>query len=178
MSFNINEFKSQLVGGGARNSLFQVQITNPITGVADFKMPFMVKAASIPASNLGTMEVPYMGRKIKYPGDRTFEDWQVTIINDEDFLIRNAMEAWSNAINSHASNTRLLPSQYKSDAQVIQFGKDGTPIRQYTFQGITPVQIGAIELGWETVDTIEEFTVSFQYDLWTVDGGNTGTPIT
>ena len=87
MSFNINEFKSQLVGGGARPTLFQVQILNPVLPNADFKVPFMVKTAQLPGSTLGTIEVPYFGRNVRYAGDRTFEDWTVTVINDEDFAI-------------------------------------------------------------------------------------------
>lgn len=178
MVFSINQFKSELVGGGARPSLFQVQITNPILGVADFKVPFMVKAAALPASNLGTYVVPYFGRDIKYAGDRTFEDWSVTIINDEDFAIRNAMEAWSNAINSHIGNTRALPQQYKSDAIITQYGKDGQTLRIYNFQGIHPITIASIPMSWETKDAIEEFEVTFQYDLWNIVGGVTGNPIT
>jgi hypothetical protein len=176
--FSINRFKSELVGGGARPSLFQVQINNPILGIADFKVPFMVKAAALPASNLGTYVVPYFGRDIKYAGDRTFEDWEVTIINDEDFAIRNAMEAWSNAINSHIENTRALPQQYKSDAIITQYGKDGQTLRIYNFQGLHPITIGSIAMSWETKDSIEEFTVNFQYDLWNIVGGVTGNPIT
>lgn len=177
MAFSINEFKSQLVGGGARPTLFEVRLTNPVTSVADFKIPFMVKAAQLPGSTLGSYTVPYFGRQIKYAGDRTFEDWTVTVINDEDFLIRNALEAWSNSINSHVSNTRSLPQDYKSDAQVIQYGKDGTALRQYTFQGLYPINLDPIDLNWETQDTIEEFGVTFQYDLWVVDGGVTGTSV-
>lgn len=178
MAFNINEFKSQLVGGGARPSLFQVQITNPIIGIADFKVPFMVKTAALPASTVGSYVVPYFGRDVKYAGDRTFEDWEVTIINDEDFAIRNAMEAWSNSINSHVSNSRALPQRYKSDAIVTQYGKDGRVLRTYSFEGIYPLNISSIALSWETKDTIQEFSVSFQYDLWTISGGTTGNPIT
>lgn len=178
MVFSINQFKSELVGGGARPSLFQVQIINPILGVADFKVPFMVKAAALPASNLGTYVVPYFGRDIKYAGDRTFEDWSVTIINDEDFAIRNAMEAWSNAINSHIGNTRALPQQYKSDAIITQYGKDGQTLRIYNFQGIHPITIASIPMSWETKDAIEDFEVTFQYDLWNIVGGVTGNPIT
>ena len=100
MAFNINEIRSQLTFGGARASLFQVQFTNPANGVADIKVPFMVRAAQIPSSDLGVIEVPYFGRKIRLAGDRTFADWTVTVINDEDFLVRNAMEQWSNQINS------------------------------------------------------------------------------
>lgn len=170
MAFNINEFKSQLIGGGARPTLFQVQITNPILPIADFKVPFMVKSAGLPASNLGSYVVPYFGRQVKYAGDRTFDPWTVTVINDEDFAIRNAMEAWSNAINSHDSNTRALPQTYKSNAVITQYSKDGRALRTYVFEGLHPITIDAIAMGWEAVDTIEEFTVTFQYDLWRVEG--------
>ena len=170
MAFNINEFKSQLVGGGARPTLFKVQITNPIEPIADFKVPFMAKTAALPGSSVGSYVVPYFGRQVKYAGDRVFEDWPITIINDEDFAIRNAMEAWSNAINSHDSNTRSLPQDYKSNAVVTQYSKDGSPIRTYVFEGIYPVAIEAIGLSWDQTDTIEEFGVTFQYDLWKVEG--------
>lgn len=170
MAFNINEFKAQLVGGGARPTLFQVQITNPIVPIADIKVPFMVKAAALPESTLGSYVIPYFGRQIKYAGDRVFNDWPVTIINDEDFAIRNAMESWSNAINTHGSNLRSLPQSYKSNAIVTQFGKDGKALRTYVFEGMYPVNIDAIPLSWEQTDTIEEFGVTFQYDLWRVEG--------
>jgi len=178
MAFNIQEIRSQLVLGGARASLFQVQISNPANGAGDIKVPFMVKAAQIPASTTGVIEVPYFGRKIKVAGDRTFAEWTVTIINDEDFLIRNAMEQWSNSINSHAGNIREFgsasPLLYKSNAQITQFSKTGVPIREYTFNGMFPTEVSAIEMAWETTDTIEEFTVTFQYDFWEVSGGVTG----
>tara|TARA_Y100000389_G_scaffold41400_1_gene36101 strand:+ start:13729 stop:14262 length:534 start_codon:yes stop_codon:yes gene_type:complete len=170
MSFNINEFKSQLVGGGARPTLFQVQILNPVDPAADFKVPFMVRAAGIPGSTVGQYEVPYFGRNIKYAGDRTFEDWTITVINDEDFAVRNAMEAWSNAINTHDSNVRALPQDYKSNAIITQFSKDGDPLRSYVFEGMFPVTIDQIEMDWGTVDAIEEFGVTFSYDFWRVEG--------
>jgi hypothetical protein len=178
MAFNINELRSQLVFGGAKASLFQVQIFNPATTVADLKTPFMVKATSIPASTLGMVEVPYFGRKVKIAGDRTFEEWSVTVINDEDFLVRNAMEQWSASINSHQGNITSFgsasPLQYKSTALVTQFSKTGVPIREYTFNGIYPTSVAAIEMAWQTVDEIEEFVVTFQYDWWSVTGGITG----
>jgi len=178
MSFSVSEMRSQIVGGGARPTLFEVQITNPINGVADFKIPFMVKAASLPGSNLGMVNVPYFGRTIKIAGDRTFEDWEVTVINDEDFAVRNAMEQWSNAINSHVGNTRnvanLPPERYKAQAQIRQFSKTGNMIREYSFNGIFPTVIAPITTEWGTVDTIEEFAVTFAYDWWEVSGGSTG----
>lgn len=178
MAFSINEFKSQLVGGGARPSLFQVQITNPILGAADFKIPFMIRSAAIPESSTGFVNVPYFGRFIKYAGDRTFGSWTVTVINDEDFAIRNAMEAWSNAINSHITNFRTSPSEYKAQAQVTQYGKDGLALREYTFEGLFPTTISTIDLAWSSTDQIEEFSVTFEYDLWRVSGGITGNSTT
>jgi len=177
MAFNINEFKSQLTGGGARPTLFQVQILNPVDPTADFKIPFMVRAAGIPASTVGSYEVPYFGRQVKYAGDRTFEDWTVTVINDEDFAIRNALEAWSNAINTHDGNIRALPQDYKSNAIITQFSKDGSALRSYVFEGMFPISIEGIEMDWSSTDAIEEFTVTFQYDFWKVEGA-TGIPTT
>lgn len=178
MAFNVAEMRSQLTGGGARPTLFSVQITNPIDGVADFKVPFMVKTAQLPASNMNPIEVPYFGRKIKIAGDRTFEEWTVTVINDEDFAIRNAMERWMNAINSHIGNLRdaavLSPEAYKTQAQITQFSKTGAPLRVYNFNGLFPSNLSAIETSWETNDTVEEFTITFQYDWWDVSGGVTG----
>lgn len=177
MSFNINEFKSQLVGGGARPTLFQVQILNPIAPEADFKFPFMCRSAGIPSSSLGAYQVPYFGRNVKYAGDRVFEPWSVTVINDEDFLIRNAMEAWTDAINSHDSNTRSLPQQYKSNGIITQFSKNGNALRSYIFEGMFPVSVEGIAMDWSATDVIEEFGVTFEYDLWRVEGV-TGIPTT
>jgi len=173
MAFNVNELRSELTGGGARPSLFQVVITNPVTNLAINKTPFMVKASSLPAASLGTIEVPYFGRKIKVAGDRTFAEWSVTVMNDEDFLVRQAMEEWSNGINQFVNNTTGLtaPNDYKStQAQVTQFSKTGAALRTYNFNGIFPSEISDITVDWETTDAIEEFTVTFQYDWWTVSG--------
>lgn len=176
MSFNVNEIKAQLNFGGARPTQFQVQITNPSNSIADLKTPFMVKAASLPSSNLGTIEAGYFGRKIKLAGDRTFEPWTVTVYNDEDFLIRNAMEEWMNRINRHQQNVTDLPQQeYKSQANIIQFGKDGTALRTYNFNGLFPTNVSEITMDWDSTDTIEEFTVTFEYDWWTIaDNSITG----
>jgi hypothetical protein len=169
MAFNINEMRSQLVYGGARQNLFQVRINNPANSAGDLKTPFMVQAAQIPESQLGIIPVFYFGRQMKLAGDRTFGDWTVTIINDEDFLIRNAMEEWSNRINRLERNVRDI-DRYKSNATVIQYAKDGSKIREYKFNGIFPSVISPIELDWGTTDQIESFQVTFTYDYWTVGG--------
>lgn len=178
MAFNVNEIRSQLTLGGARNTLFQVTLNNPANSIADIKAPFMIRASQIPASTLGLIEVPYFGRRVKMAGDRTFTEWTVQVINDEDFLIRNAMEEWSNQINTLQGNLRgfgaASPLLYKSTAQVTQFSKTGVPIRTYQFNGIFPLEVSTIDLDWSAVDQIEEFSVTFAYDWWEVSGGITG----
>lgn len=178
MAFDINQIKSELRGGGARQNLFEVTIT--MKGVANAtaasnKTKFMVQAAQLPSSTLGTIQVPYFGRILKLAGDRTFDSWTVNVINDEDFLIRNALEEWSNNINRLQGNRRVL-QDYKSTATVVQFSKSGQAIREYKFEGIYPSAIFPIDLGWDQNDTIETFQVEFNYDYWTVSGttGNAG----
>jgi hypothetical protein len=182
MAFNVAEIRSQLVGGGARPTLFSVQITNPVNGIADFKIPFMVKAAQLPSSNVNPILIPYFGRNIKIAGDRTFDEWTVTVINDEDFVIRNAMEQWMNAMNSHIGNLRaaaaLAPESYKTQAQISQYSKTGSIIRVYNFNGIFPTNISPIETSWEATDQIEEYSITFQYDWWDISGGTTGVSTT
>lgn len=177
MAFSVNEFSAALKDGGARNSLFQVQITNPINGSADIQVPFMCKAAQIPASTLGVIEVPYFGRQVKLAGNRTYAEWTPTIINDEDFAIRNALEHWSNAINTFEGNLRTAggsaPALYKANAQVTQYSKTGDILRVYEFIGMFPSEVSTIDLAWET-EGIEEYTVTFQYDYWRINGGSTG----
>ena len=168
MAFNIQEIRSQLVLGGARASLFQVQIANPANGAGDIKVPFMVKAAQLPASTLGSFDVPYFGRKIKIAGDRTFAEWTVTIINDEDFAVRNGLERWMSSINSHIANIGTpSPLLQKSEGSIKQFGKGGNVLKTYQFIGIFPVDLSPIDVAWDSNDTIEEFTCTFQYDYWT-----------
>ena len=178
MAFNVNLFQGAMKLGGARPSLFQVNITNPANGVADIQTPFMVKAAQIPAGTIGNIAVNYFGRPVNFAGNRTFEEWTVTVINDEDFAIRNAIEQWQNTINSVQGNLRTFgassPVLYKSNAQVTQFSKTGVPIRVYNFVGIYPTSLGAIDMSWDTADSIEEFTVGFTYDYHEVSGGITG----
>ena len=178
MAFNINDIRAQLTFGGARPSLFQCIISNPVNPVADLKLPFLCKAAQLPSSELGLIEVPYFGRKLKMAGDRVFAPWTVTIINDEDFAIRNAMENWNNYINLYQTNRTALgsgaPGLYKSQATVTQFGKAGEILRTYQFNGIFPQVISPIELAWADTDVIEEFQVSFQYDTFQVLNGTTG----
>ena len=152
MAFNISEFQGQLTGGGARPNLFQVTIDNPVDRGAFIKTSFMVQAAAIPEATLGVATVNYFGREVKFAGNRTFANWTATVINDEDFLIRDGMERWSNAINGLESNLRstalATTAQYKTNATVTQFSKTGDPLRTYNFVGIFPVSVGTIALEW------------------------------
>jgi hypothetical protein len=179
MAFNVNEFiAAGLKFGGARSSLFQVNITNPINGISDFQFPLLCRATNIPASTVNTIEVPYFGRRVKLAGNRVYAEWPTTIMNDEDYLIRNALEQWNNSINIPQSNLRDLasssPANYKSTAQVTHFSKTGIPIRVYELVNIWPSNIDAMDLSWDGGDTIQEFNCTWQYDYWTVVGGVTG----
>jgi hypothetical protein len=174
MAFNINEMRANLQFDGARPSLFDVSINAPIgiLPIGNPKFRFMAKATSIPESNMGMIEVPYFGRKIKVAGVRSYTDWQVTIINDEDFLVRRTLEAWHAAINSSEGNIRSVDN-YRSTATVRQYGKaGGEAIRSYTMENCWPIQISPIDLAWDNGDAIEEFTVTWAFDYWNVVGPN------
>lgn len=174
MPFNINSFiNNGLPYGGARPSQFSVSLSVPsgigISNVSVSKFKFVCRAAEIPDSVISPIEVGFFGRKIKVAGDRTFSDWSVTIMNDEDYSVRSLFETWSNAINRHVSNVRdpsLSAEQYKQDLEVIQYGKDGNEIRSYIIVGAFPTQIGPMALDWESQNQIQTFTVNFSYDYW------------
>lgn len=174
MAFNVAEFRANMVGDGARPNLFAVSLTFPnlVNGavVAGQKTTFMAKAAQIPGSTIGAVTVPYFGRELKFAGNRTFADWTITVINDEDFLVRNAVESWMNTINSHAGNVRntqaVNPSNYSVDAEVIQYGKGGNELKRYKFVGLWPQDVSTIDLAWDANDSIEEFSVTFGYQYW------------
>lgn len=134
------------------------------------KLEFLVKSAQLPQSNLGVIEVPFRGRQLKLPGDRTFTEWSITVINDTDFAIRNAFENWSDAINSHIQN--IGPSGLQAITtvwEVEQLNKEGGVIKTYTFEDCWPSEIGPVDLSFDSSDTIEEFTVSLQYSYWRSD---------
>ena len=174
MPFNINGFKHYgLVYGGARPSLFAVQLNIPpnigLDPQTSTKFRFLCKSAALPESSIASVDIPYFGRKIKIAGDRTFQDWTVTVMNDEDFNVRAMFEAWSNALNRLVSNVRdpgTSRETYKVDLEVFQFGKDGETIRSYVINGAFPTQIGAISLDWDSANQIESFSVNFAYDFW------------
>ena len=184
---NITEFRSRLTGGGARANLFEVSIDFPALDIdqrlVTDKVPFLVKAAEIPASNLGNIPVPYRGRVLPIAGDRTFDPWTVTIINDNDFIIRDAMEKWSNSINDlQTAQGTINPEVYQRSALVKQLSRQGTGpgddekiLRQYKFEGIYPNTVSSIPLDFGATDQIEEFQVTFNYLFYEVAGGADGT---
>ena len=164
----VDDFKSKLRGGGARPNLFRATVNFPGYAGGDVELTsFLCKAAQLPASVMNVIEVPFRGRQLKIAGDRTFETWTATILNDTDFTIRNSMERWMNGINSHAANTGLTnPVDYQADLVVEQLDRDETVIKTYNFRGAFPINVSAIDLNYETVDTVEEFTVEFAVQYW------------
>ena len=164
----VDDFKSKLKGGGARPNLFNVKMNFPAYALGDAELTsFMCKAAALPASTVGLITVPFRGRQLKIAGDRTFETWTVTVINDTDFSVRDAMERWMNGINSHNANTGFNdPAEYQTDLSVEQLDKDGIVLKTYNFRSCFPTNIAAIELSYDTVDAVEEFAVEFQVQYW------------
>ena len=163
----ITDFKSKLIGGGARPNLFEVELAFPEEIAIDNDVKemarFLVKAAALPASNITPIDVNFRGRILKIAGDRTFDTWTITVINDTDFAIRSAFEKWMNSINrlSDATGTNN-PADYQEDAYVHQLDRDGSTLRTYRFYDVFPTQISQVDLSYETVDTIQEFTVELQ----------------
>lgn len=199
-SRTLEDFKARMIGGAARPNLFEVEITFPSfstegttqstndnTRTVSELSRFMIKTAALPASNIGVINVPFRGRELKIAGDRTFDVWTITIINDIDFSIRTAFEKWMNAINKHDDNSGLInPAQYQRDAIVKQFGRSSLSsaqsnvtsptlttageqipvLKAYKFYGIFPTAVSAIDLSYDSSDTIEEFTVDLQVQWW------------
>ena len=177
----ISNFKSKLTGGGARANLFEVVLTFPDAAQPDQevleKSRFLVKGANLPASNVAQIDIPFRGRILKIAGDRTFDTWTVTIINDTDFAIRSAFENWMNTINRLSDNTGLVnPADYQADAYVYQLDRDGSTLRSYRFYDTFPTQVGPIELSYDA-QGIQEFTVELQvqyYEAIKGTGSNAG----
>ena len=177
---NIDTFKEQaLTAGGARANLFQVDIPTGLGKEAAELTSFMCKGAQLPASVVAQIDVPYRGRQLKVAGDRTFENWTVTIFNDNAFEIRNDFERWMNRINAHQSNVgELNPITYQEDMQVTQLDRRGLPTKKYNIVGAFPVNCSAIDLSYDANDAIEEFTVEFAYQYWTTGAGGAQEGIT
>ena len=188
----LSQFKTKLEGGGARPNLFEVTLTNFPPGIRlgvqgdgsgsydAEKFSFLCKAAALPASNISPIEVPFRGRTMKVAGDRTFDTWTITVINDEDFQYRRAFEAWMQNIGQYSDHSGLTtPNDYMGEATVVQLGRatvgresgtgtggNANVLAQYKFKDIFPTNVSAIDLSYDTTDTIEEFTVEFQINFW------------
>tara|TARA_Y100001938_G_scaffold97171_1_gene132949 strand:+ start:3721 stop:4317 length:597 start_codon:yes stop_codon:yes gene_type:complete len=168
----ITDFKSKLTGGGARSNLFEVELSFPsavsVEGLNDIlnKARFLVKTAALPASNIAPIEIPFRGRVLKIAGDRTFDTWSITVLNDTDFSIRSAFEKWMNFINKVSDNTGSTNAEdYQADAYVYQLDRSGETLRKYHFFDVFPTQVAPIELSYDSAG-IQEFTVELQVQWW------------
>ena len=167
---NINDFKAKLAGGGARANQFKV--TMPFPGYAQVggeieDLAFLARATSIPSMEVANINVPFRGRAVKIAGDRTVDSWEITVLNDTNFKLRNAFERWSNGINNMTDNEGLTnPVDYQVDAFVDQLDRNGNTIKSYTLRGAWPINIGAIDLDYDEKTEIETFTVELQYQYY------------
>ena len=195
--FEINSFARALPHGGARANLFSVSIpTNiiPVVGHTNTAeaIELTAKATTIPPSTIEPVEVPFYGRTFRLPGGRTFDDWETTITNDEDFKVRDSFEKWSNSINGHGTNVSSvlqgtanqggggggIRNGYTTDAIVTQYGKDGDKIREYKMVDAWPHTIGEITLDWAENGTIQEFAVTWAFSWWeSVATDQSGNPL-
>ena len=187
----ISQFKTALGGGGVRPNLFEVRLdasnlTEFMGGVPAENLAFMCKAAALPAQNVASIDVPFRGRQFKVAGDRTIDNWTITVINDENFAVRNAMERWSQSIIDNATNQgQIAPTNYMSSADVFQYSRqkgDGESVgvlKQYKFVDIFPITVGDIALSYESGDTIEEFDVEFAVNNIEIfsPGSETNSPV-
>jgi len=181
----ISDFKGALIGGGARSNLFEVELTTLPAGIAwnssDFS--YMCKAATLPASNVANIDIPFRGRTFKVAGDRTIDPWTVTIINDESFNLRTAFEEWTDLIAKLDNNLGATdPNAYMVNAKVYQLGRGSTPssksnsgtsnsvLKEYEFFNIWPSAVAAIDVSYDSTDSIEEFTVDFQVQSYSFAG--------
>ena len=181
----ISQFKAALIGGGARPNLYEVEMTTLPGGIswdAD-SFRYMCKAATLPASNIANIDIPFRGRIFKVAGDRTIDPWTVTIINDEGFKLRNAFEEWTDLIAKLENNIGATdPSAYMTNAKVYQLGRgskqssqsitgnSNAVLKEYEFIDIFPTAVAAIDLSYDSTDAIEEFTVDFQVQSYNFAG--------
>ena len=170
---NINDFKAKLAGGGARANQFKV--TMPFPGYAQVggeieELAFLCRATALPGMTVPAFNVPFRGRAVKIAGDRTIEDWSVTVYNDTNFKLRNAFERWMNGINNMTDNEGIAnTSDYQVDGFVDHLDRNGNNLKSYTYRGLFPVALDAIALNYGTNDAVEEFGVTFQVQYFETD---------
>ena len=173
---NIADFKAQMIGGGARPNQFRVELTYPsfvtLGVIAGQRAQFLCRAASLPASTIETISIPYRGRPVNFAGERSFQPWTVSIYNDTTFNIRNALEQWQSGIQQYnTTNGRTNPTDYQVDLSVHQLDRNGATIKSYKFTDAFPTNIGAITLDYEQQNAIEQFDVEFVYNFFTSNEG-------
>ena len=171
----ISDFKNKLAGGGARPNLFEVVLSfptsSPVSNTILEKARFLVKTAALPASNIAPIDVAFRGRLLKIAGDRTFDTWTITIINDVDFALRGAFEQWMNSMNNVSNATGATnPADYQAEAYVYQLNREGEVLRKYRFFDVFPTNISQIDLSYDSSDVLEEFTVELQVQYWEAQG--------
>jgi hypothetical protein len=170
---NINEFKSRLSGGGARANQFKVTMVWPgyaAVGGETSDMSYLCTATALPGQNLGTVSVPFRGRVLNLAGDRTFNPWSVTVLNDTDFKIYRAFERWFNGMNNMTDNEGLTnPNDYQVDGFVDHLDRDGNSIKQYQLRGCFPTSLDGIALSYGTNDAVEDFGVTLAYQYFETD---------
>ena len=182
----LDSFKSKLLGGGVRPNFFEVELAFPNLGIdandVSDRTRFLVKGANLPASIVAPISVPFRGRELKIAGERTFDSWTITVINDSNFVLRDAFEKWMNIINKVSDNAgEVDPTVYQQEAYVHQLGRApitnqaGVPatsgntvpiLRSYHFHGVFPTNVSSIELSYDSNNVIEEFSVEFQVQWW------------
>ena len=170
---NINEFKSRLRGGGARPNQFKVTLPFPgyaAVGGETSDLAFLCKASALPGQSIPSIAIPFRGRELKIAGDRAFEDWSITVINDTDFKLYRAFERWMNGINNMTDNEGIAnPADYQVDGFIDQLDRNGTTLKSYTYRGLYPEALANIPLSYGTNDAIETFDVTFRYQYFETD---------
>lgn len=168
---DIADFKARMRFGGARANQFSCILTVPPGvpgGGAVEQVQFLAKGASLPASNVSDVPVSYRGRIVHFAGEREFEPWTVEVYNDNDFSVRNMLEAWVDSVqNAETTHGSLNPGSYQTQMQVNQLDRNDVIVKTYNFQDAYPVSVGAIALDWDTNNAIEVYSVTFQYNYWT-----------
>jgi len=170
---NINEFKSRLRGGGARANQFKV--TLPFPGYASVggetsDLAFLCSATALPGQTVGQVAIPFRGRVLNIAGDRTFEPWTITVLNDTDFKLYRAFERWMNGINNMTDNEGIAnPADYQVDGFIDHLDRNGSTLKSYTYRGLFPTALAGIDLNYATNDAIEEFSVTFNYQYFETD---------
>ena len=171
MVLRLDDFKARLVKGGSRSNYFQVTINFPSivrTAPNNTDVAYKAKAASMPGSTIGEIAIPFRGRKLYVAGDREYETWDVTFINDVDMTVRNALESWHEGISTAVDNIGATdPSSYYADMKVEHLDKAGNITKTYNMIDCWPTAISSIDLSWDNENSIEEFSATFRYHYFT-----------